>query len=647
MAMGGVLAISVCGHLETTYIYFSKFSIMKKLVWIGLLFMSLHAVAQYRKTDGRSGSAHTLRMLDPQRADYFASLIHLDQHPLPAAEYGYKKTALNEARARWEAGNPNRFNTNSKPTATAPDPSIWKSFAGNSANGVPNDNDIAISNNGTVVSVVNSNMRVLDDTGKVLSTISVSSFFSSLGAFNYVSDPRVLYDPVHDRFILVCFSGALSTSSTILVAFSQTNDPLGTWNAYTLNGNSFNDTTWSDYPIIAINDKDLFLTFNQVKDNVSWTIGFKQSVIWQINKADGYNAQPLNYTLWDSLMWGNTMLRNICPAKNQSTTPSNNMYFLTVRNVASTNDSLFLTEITNSQISGQATLVKRLLQTPIQYGFPPNARERKSSSGQQQYLMTNDARVLAAVYENNQVHFGMNTLNPQFMNAGVLLGTIEQVSAATPVVKAQIFSTATQEFGYPSMAYMGTSANDHRLLYTFSHCYTDSFPGTSVLYRNSNGDFSNIIGVKDGSSIINQLADSNDRWGDYTNIQRVYNKPGRAYLAGSYGRLNIANTWIAAVDVNEWPNQINDVASTISGAEIFPNPLVDQRFTLRFNNGSTRFLQFYLMDATGKEQPLMRNTVKAGLNEFSFYVGNLPTGIYFLNIYANEGKIISQRVVVK
>jgi hypothetical protein len=47
------------------------------------------------------------------------------------------------------------------------------------------------------------------------------------------------------------------------------------------------DSTWSDYPIIALSGSDLFLTFNQVRDNVSWTVGFKQSVIWQIDKTKG------------------------------------------------------------------------------------------------------------------------------------------------------------------------------------------------------------------------------------------------------------------------------------------------------------------------------------------------------------------------
>jgi hypothetical protein len=99
------------------------------------------------------------------------------------------------------------------------------------------------------------------------------------------------------------FGSSVSYESEILVGFSQTNDPAGNWNVYTLNGNSFNDSTWSDYPIISLSDKDLFMTFNQVKDNVSWTVGFRQSVIWQINKQDGYAGTPLQYNLWDSIQY--------------------------------------------------------------------------------------------------------------------------------------------------------------------------------------------------------------------------------------------------------------------------------------------------------------------------------------------------------
>ncbi len=609
--------------------------------------VALYAQLTVRKTQGSSGSPTVVDLSKIQTPDFFPSLIHLDQQPLPAAAYGDKKTELNRLRALHEANIATTQHTVSNKTRSAANPVIWKDFAGNSANSVPNDNDIAVSNAGIVLSAVNSNLRIYDDTGKIINTISLSTIFTPVGNFNWISDPRVLYDPSTDRFVLVCFSGSLSNTSTILVAFTQTNDPNGAWNAYTLNGNMFNDSTWSDYPIIALSDKDLFMTFNQVMDNVSWTIGFKQSVIWQIDKQSGYSGAPLQYTLWDSMQYNGINLRNICPAKYQSSTMGNNMYFLTVRNVAPSNDSLFVTEITNSHASGNATMNMRLLSTPVMYGFPPNARQRKASNGLQQYLMTNDARVLAAIYENNYVHFGLNTLNPAHMNAGVMLGTIENISSANPVVKAQIFSTPTQEFGYPSMAYMGQGANDHKVLYTFSHCYTDSFPGTSMIYKDHNDQFSDVIGVKDGTSIINVLADSNDRWGDYTNIQRVYNQSNRAYLAGSWGRLNIMNSWVAAVDIVNWPAATNTWSST-SEITVYPNPLVDDRFIIRFENNETQNLYFDLVDMNGRLiKTVLHTRVKKGKNEFSFYTGTMSSGTYILYIRSDKASLYSQKLIVR
>jgi hypothetical protein len=37
------------------------------------------------------------------------------------------------------------------------------------------------------------------------------------------------------------------------------------------------------------------------------------------------------------------------------------------------------------------------------------------------------------------------------------------------------------EYGYPSMTLVGNIQLITKYLYTFSHCITDSFPGTSVL----------------------------------------------------------------------------------------------------------------------------------------------------------------------
>lgn len=594
--------------------------------------------AQATKTNGISGNAKVINFSDPSIDDYQLNLVHLDQHPIPSAEYGNKKEDLNKLRSlRKLEGNENQMQA--KTRGLAPNPNIVKGAQGNSANGIPNDNDIAVSNDGKVVSVVNSNMRVYDDTFKTLYNKTLTALVASVGVYSWISDPRVIYDPAADRFILICFSGNLSTESTILVGFTQTNDPTGNWNFYTLNGNSFNDSTWSDYPIISVSDKDLFITFNQVKDNVSWTVGFKQSVIWQIDKQLGYAGNPLQYDLWSDIKYAGTHLRNICPAKYQSATMGNNMYFLTLRNVAATNDSIFITEITDSYQSGNATLQQKLLISPVAYGFPPNAVQKYFTSSGQQYLMTNDARVLAAVYENDNIHFGSNTINPAYTNAGVYLGQIKNISSATPIVSADIFSSDSVEYGYPSMAYMGNNASEHNVMFTFSHCFVDSFPGTSVVYKDNNGNFSDILRVKNGTSYINVLTDSTERWGDYTNIQKKYNTPGRAYLSGSWGKASGMNCWVAMVDNTEFSVGIQEPQS-VNQSSLFPNP-VENRFTTKFNHDKGEHVKFEIINLNGQLIKLLLDTyVKEGNNEFSFITQPLAPGNYMLKIRGSN-KIIS------
>jgi hypothetical protein len=316
-----------------------------------------------------------------------------------------------------------------------------------------------------------------------------------------------------------------------------------------------------------------------------------------------------------------------------------------LRNVAASNDSIFLTEITDSYTSGNAALVQRVITTPKSYGFPPNARQKKVG-GVNHYLMTNDARVLAAIYENDHIHFGSNTVNTQFMNAGVYLGTIANVSSTTPTVTAEIFSDATMEYGYPSMTWMGTGTNDHKVLYTFSHCITDSFPGTSILYKDANGNYSDIIAVKNGTSIINVLVDTNDRWGDYTNIQRQYNTSNRAYLSGSWGKSTTMNSWVSIVDHTDYPTSVVDVKEDV--VDVFPNPVSDKRFTIRFELNESKKVKFELYDVNGRlVQKILDTRLKKGTHAFSVETAALTPGIYFLKLFDEKQLFQTEKLIVR
>jgi hypothetical protein len=511
------------------------------------------------------------------------------------------------------------------------------------AGGIPMDNDIAISNDGIIISAVNSNIWIYDTLGNRLGIRNIVNIVPFLGQFDRVSDPRLLYDPKTDRFILVCFSGSSSTTTKIIVGFTATNDPLANWNFYQLNGNPFNDSTWSDYPIISISDKDLFMTFNQIQDVLGWQFGFRQSVIYQIKKDDGYNATPLQYTLWDSIKYNGTLYRNICPAKYQETNMGDDMYFLSVRNVDISNDSVFIIHIDNSYQSGNATMTQKVVQSPVDYGFPPNPAMNNGN-----YLMTNDGRVLAAIYENDHIHFGANSVHPTLFNAGVLLGEIKNVSSASPTITAEVFADSVTEYGYPSMTYMGSSPTDHRVLFNIAHCYTDSFPGISVIYKDASSGFSDMVRVIESANSVNNLTDSNERWGDYSGVQALYNNPSVAYLAGTYVPSSSYRARIAKIRNADWPLSISNSQSAITQSSIFPNPINESKFTTQFTLAKQENLSFNLYSMNGQLiENLLNRNCKAGKNEFSFITNPLPKGNYIFSIQGENRSIQSQIISVK
>lgn len=78
-----------------------------------------------------------------------------------------------------------------------------------------------------VMSTLNTNYQVQHKaTGLVLSSVTIGGFWAPTGA-NNPYDPKTLYDPYNNRWILTAVSDRGTASSSILVAVSQTPDPNG------------------------------------------------------------------------------------------------------------------------------------------------------------------------------------------------------------------------------------------------------------------------------------------------------------------------------------------------------------------------------------------------------------------------------------
>jgi hypothetical protein len=604
------------------------------------LFSTAQPFSVQVQRNGTAAPALVVNLSDPALQDWEPYVLTIKEQNDGMSKFGPEKKIVDELRRKFKA---NGSVAGSQRAGSAPVPIMLNNFGANNAQGTPNDNHIAISNAGKIVSVVNTNFKVYDENGTQLLSKTLSQFSNALGIFLAISDPRVLYDPVQDRFVVVYFTGNTSNTSKIIVAFSKTNDPAGQWNLYALNGNYLNDTTWSDYPIVVLSDKDLFMTFNHLKDGQDWKTGFRYSAIWQIDKQRGFDGDTLQFNFWHNIQHNGKPIWNVCPIHGGSTPTGPETYFLSVRPSDLSNDTVFLHTISNSYQSGNAQFTTKVLKTNVAYGIPPNGLQKDG-----QYLATNDARILDGFIENNKIQYVQNTVDPQTMTAAVYVGEVDNPSSATPTVSGQIISNDTVDFGYPSICYIGNNAFDNRAMITCSYSSPDTFPGTVVFYKDALGNISDMLVVKQGQAALDVLSDTIERWGDYTGIQRKYNEPNTAWLAGSYVYPSQAyRTWVAKV-VNPDSGLVSSVATitATSSTQVFPNP-TSEKFSVKIDLPEGNFTRFALYDAKGSlVRMLLEDKCKAGTSIFSFNTQYLTTGIYFLQITNNGQLVKTERLLI-
>lgn len=148
----------------------------------------------------------------------------------------------------------------SVPWPSVPSPSPSLSFAGmddiikeGSAGYIviPPDTDGAVGLTKVLVAV-NNNYRIQDKaTGTTLSTVSIDTFWSATGGSGFF-DPRTLYDPINNRWIVCVLSDSFSANSAIEVGVSLTSDPAGSWYLFKVKADS-GSTNWADFPEIGFN----------------------------------------------------------------------------------------------------------------------------------------------------------------------------------------------------------------------------------------------------------------------------------------------------------------------------------------------------------------------------------------------------------
>ncbi|MBA3828943.1 MAG: T9SS type A sorting domain-containing protein [Taibaiella sp.] len=519
---------------------------------------------------------------------------------------------------------------------SVPMPLLITGYVSDSIAGIPPDNDMAVNNSDTTVTVMNSYVAIQNSTtGKVLGfhkslyIISKSVALDSSIDFRY--DPKIIYDPEQDKFILMMLN-ATNARNYIVVGFSNSNNPFGTWNFYKFYGNYANDTTWFDFPSVAITHNEFFFTGNKIHFDTTWQAGFRESVIYQIKKQDGYAGKPvLTYQIWDSIKYNGKFVRNLYPVKGGASIQGPDQYFLSNRNFDIRNDSVFLIRITDT-IGSLASLSVNVLKSPIRYGVPPDGRQPDTAA----VLATNDARILGAFREGTEIQFTSTTKDTVNGAAAIMHGVIANYKTA-PSLSARLLSIDTLDFGYPNLSYTASTGTTNQSIISFDYTGPHTYPGLGAIFFDG-AQYSDMLKIKGGDSSINIFSIGHEqRWGDYSGSQPSWKSLGTVWVNGIYGRS--AKNYGCYIAKLKSPTNVSVPTEKIpvSTNTLYPNPS-SQFIKLEFNIEKEMGITFIIYDMQGRVVDKVIHTYcREGKNIIQFNTSSLSAGNYFLKGMDDHG----------
>lgn len=518
-------------------------------------------------------------------------------------------------------------------------PLVGINFAGNWYDGsYPPDNSIAISNGGIIVSTVNSNIEYYNTSGTLLYSSSFYDFFNDINLTSTIYDPVVLYDSGSDRFFMVMLHGSSSATSTVITCFSKTNNPNDGWWVYKLTGNPLNDNTWIDYPKIGVSNNEVYISGNLFYDS---TNASQQSIIYQIQKTNGYSGSALSWQFWSAITSNPFTLVPASYGHQGNYGPG--MYFISTYENG-TADKLRLLDLTDDMVGSPVLDVYSM---DADFSLAGNAFQAGSSVE----LNTGDNRGLSAFYLNGIIHF---VFHSEYINnySGI---NYNRISISTLTNSSKKFGLNGYDYSYPALASFSTSVSDQSVLICFLRSSNAIYPEFRVVSCDNAMNWSTSTGVKSGITYADNGNVSETRWGDYSGICRKQNASNEVWVGGQYGTTrnitgiglsNCFETWIAQILPGATGLSKNIIRNE-NEALIFPNPIYNI-FNMEFSLADKMNIEIHISDINGKLVRLLyKDVAQKGRNLLSFNKKALGKGIYFVIIKSGRKIIENEKIIVQ
>ena len=386
----------------------------------------------------------------------------------------------------------------------SPSPSVTFNALDDNGTSIPPDVNGAVGPS-HIMTTLNTQVRIQNLTGAVISTVSLNAFWASLGNPSCF-DPKILYEPFNNRWIFSAVANAQAASSALLIGVSQTNNPTGLWNLYLIDADATN-TNWLDYPSMGYNKDWVVVTGNLF--SISGNI-FASGQVNVIKKADLYNHVAV--PAFTRITSGATLAPTATFDNSLAT-----MYLLQRVNGNSGGSGFMnLYNITGAVGS-------EVLNGPIQFSTPNpwngsgSATNSAPQSGTTTKIANNDDRVQNAVYRNGSI-WGVHTV---FLPAGAPTRSAVQwwqISPAGAIIQRGRIDDATSTVfcAFPSIAVNSNSD----VLIGYSRFSATTFASSAYAMRLStepvNTLQSEFIYKAGLGAYVKTFGGTSNRWGDYT-----------------------------------------------------------------------------------------------------------------------------------
>jgi len=536
----------------------------------------------------------------------------------------------------------NRSNTGKKTTA-APPLFLNHNFAStDDASWVPNDNSVAVSNSGIIVSTTNSNITIQNAHGFPHVSNSLNAFLGyTTGGVLY--DAKVIYDDVLDRFFIVVLQGNTPSTSKLIVAFPTTTNPLGSWSSWYFNASSILSGVWLDYPSIGINDSSLYVSLNAYNSSDA----FQYPVIYRLPKAgmlSGTTSWSWQYYTDPVDDFGNKGFTIAPLSYGQDGLYGHTMGFVSTVSGGANYVQFWTWNIATQTVSGL-----RLASSSYQIGS--DALQLGSSN----LLNVGDCRVKDAfvIYNpsttNWNVYFTFTSTSSasMFANYAIKAKIIWNTSISIPAGSWSAYGSVSGDYCYPSIASYGIGGTDENVVMSANVSLSTTYPYFVAFSSDVSNNASPFLTIKSGGGFLNDYDGAKYRWGDYTHLARKFNStPPIVWASGCYGRSdNKGGTWIGELSTANMTLNTNP-ATYASGLKLYPNPALSN-FNLEFTTEKIGLCVVRIASIDGKySEQLYSENISHGEHRISLSTQDLSSGNYIVSILLDNELIKSEQLAV-